>query len=181
MVDSVHPSGTAAKVSAAVSFVIPSAAEDLWCAPGSRTRVSVPLVHPQNRHPERSASPIYRVTQRLWRGVEGPRRCSSYPPLLEVFQPLSPHRAGSNHQVRITAHLVVGFRWSKSSEQRDEMKIAGVLRLRATSAVSRDKLVRRFAQDDDFVVELTERKPLCGSRDAHAALSSAAWQESGWG
>src|SRR5271168_2365258 len=29
---------------------------------------------PQNRHPERSASPIYRVRKRLWRGVEGPRR-----------------------------------------------------------------------------------------------------------
>ena len=29
---------------------------------------------PQNRHPERSASPIARVIQRLWRGVEGPRR-----------------------------------------------------------------------------------------------------------
>ena len=27
---------------------------------------------PQNRHPERSASRIYRVTQRLWRAVEGP-------------------------------------------------------------------------------------------------------------
>jgi hypothetical protein len=33
----------------------------------------------QSRHPERSASQIYRVTQRLWRGVEGPRRCFSYP------------------------------------------------------------------------------------------------------
>jgi hypothetical protein len=30
---------------------------------------------PQNRHPERSASQIDCVTQRLWRGVEGPRRC----------------------------------------------------------------------------------------------------------
>jgi hypothetical protein len=39
--------------------------------PGSRTKVSVPLALPQNRHPERSASPIDRVTQRLWRGVEG--------------------------------------------------------------------------------------------------------------
>jgi hypothetical protein len=29
---------------------------------------------PQNRHPERSASQMDRVTQRLWRGVEGPRR-----------------------------------------------------------------------------------------------------------
>ena len=34
---------------------------------------------PQNRHPERSASQMDRVTQRLWRGVEGPRRCLIYP------------------------------------------------------------------------------------------------------
>jgi hypothetical protein len=33
---------------------------------------------PQNRHPERSASQIYRMKQRLWRGVEGPRRRLSY-------------------------------------------------------------------------------------------------------
>src|SRR5580658_7109010 len=32
--------------------------------PRSRTKVSVPLVLPQNRHPECSASPIDRVTQR---------------------------------------------------------------------------------------------------------------------
>jgi hypothetical protein len=30
----------------------------------------------QSRHPERSASPIYRKQGALWRGVEGPRRCS---------------------------------------------------------------------------------------------------------
>jgi hypothetical protein len=42
--------------------------------PGSRTKVSVPLVPPQTRHPERSAPPIDRVTLHLWRGVEGPRR-----------------------------------------------------------------------------------------------------------
>jgi hypothetical protein len=30
---------------------------------------------PQTRHPERSASQIDRMTQRFWRGVEGPRRC----------------------------------------------------------------------------------------------------------
>ena len=40
--------------------------------PGSRTKVSVPLVLPQNRHPERSASKIYRLTQDLKRGVEEP-------------------------------------------------------------------------------------------------------------
>ena len=40
---------------------------------------------PQNRHPERSASPIYRVTQHLWRGVEGPRRCLSYSCCSELF------------------------------------------------------------------------------------------------
>jgi hypothetical protein len=33
--------------------------------PGSRTKVCVLLVLPQNRHPERSASPIDRVIQRL--------------------------------------------------------------------------------------------------------------------
>ena len=51
--------------------------------PGSRTKVSVPLVLPQTRHPacpglpwERSASQIDLVTQLLWRGVEGPRRCA---------------------------------------------------------------------------------------------------------
>jgi hypothetical protein len=38
---------------------------DLQCAPAPGTKVSVPLVLPQNRHPERSASPIYRAIQRL--------------------------------------------------------------------------------------------------------------------
>jgi hypothetical protein len=36
-------------------FVIPSVAEGSAVRPGSRTKVSVPLVPPQNRHPERSA------------------------------------------------------------------------------------------------------------------------------
>src|ERR1700684_3605872 len=30
---------------------------------------------PQGRHPERSASQIYHLTEGLWRAVEGPRRC----------------------------------------------------------------------------------------------------------
>ena len=34
---------------------------------------------PQGSHPERSASQIYRLTEGLWRGVEGPRRCLIYP------------------------------------------------------------------------------------------------------
>ena len=40
---------------------------------------------PQNRHPERSASQIYRVTERLWRGVEGPRGCLSYSCCSKLF------------------------------------------------------------------------------------------------
>ena len=40
---------------------------------------------PQNRHPERSASQIDCVTQCLWRGVEGPRRCLFYPCCSELF------------------------------------------------------------------------------------------------
>jgi hypothetical protein len=47
----------------------------------------------QNRHPERSASQIHRVTQRLWRGVEGPRGCLSYPCRSELFNHRSPNRA----------------------------------------------------------------------------------------
>jgi hypothetical protein len=58
--------------------------------PGFRTKVSVPLVLPQNRHPERSASQLDRLTQRLWRGVEGPRRCSSYPCCSELFNHQAP-------------------------------------------------------------------------------------------
>ena len=40
--------------------------------------LSSPLGDPaprQSRHPERSASQIYRKQRALWRGVEGPRRC----------------------------------------------------------------------------------------------------------
>src|SRR3984893_9008269 len=33
------------------------------------------LFTPQSRHPERSAARIYRITDGLWRAVEGPRRC----------------------------------------------------------------------------------------------------------
>jgi hypothetical protein len=39
---------------------------------GSRTKVSVPFVLPQNRHPERSALQTYRLTEDLRRGVEEP-------------------------------------------------------------------------------------------------------------
>jgi hypothetical protein len=53
--------------------------------PSSDTKVSVPLVLPKNRHPERSASHIYRVIQRLERGVEGPRRCFVYLCCSELF------------------------------------------------------------------------------------------------
>jgi hypothetical protein len=38
-----------------------------------KTLVFCIFTSPQKRHPERSASQMYRVTQRLWRGVEGPR------------------------------------------------------------------------------------------------------------
>ena len=42
---------------------------------GFRTKVSVPFVLPQTRHPERSAPQMDRVTKRSLRAVEGPRRC----------------------------------------------------------------------------------------------------------
>jgi hypothetical protein len=57
---------------AALPFVIPSAAERPAVRPAPCTKVFVPLVLPQNRHPERSAPQICRVIQSLWRGVEEP-------------------------------------------------------------------------------------------------------------
>src|ERR1700677_3289769 len=36
---------------------------------------TVVLKLPQGRHPERSASQTYRLTEGLWRAVEGPRGC----------------------------------------------------------------------------------------------------------
>ena len=44
-----------------------------------------------------------------------------------------------------------GFGGRKAPSSMGKISIAGVLRLRATITVSRDKFVRRFAQDDDFV------------------------------
>src|ERR1700733_5926585 len=68
--------------------------------PGSRTKVSVPSVLPQNRHPERSATQTDRLTQRLWRGVEGPRRRSLYPCCPELFD----HRSPTTGSVLTTDH-----------------------------------------------------------------------------
>jgi hypothetical protein len=48
---------------------------------------------PQTRHPERSASQFDRVTQRLWRGAEGPRGCS-LTHAVRSFSTTEPHRAG---------------------------------------------------------------------------------------
>jgi hypothetical protein len=53
---------------------------------------------PQIRHPERSASQIYRVTQGVWRGVEEPvlsvaegtSEMLIWSPLFGAFQPLGP-------------------------------------------------------------------------------------------
>ena len=84
---------------------------------------------PQSRHPERSASQVYRVTQHLWRGVEGPRRYLSYRCCSRLFHHRSPRTgsfsgdanveracaASENVEVavrysRMLAVLVVGFR-----------------------------------------------------------------------
>ena len=176
--------------------------------PGPRTKVSVPLVLPQNRHPaaaavERSASLIYRVTQRLWRGVEGdgllttvygsgrvrqvrqsvPRRCRFYlccssfsateaaPDGPATVVSLGPRTKNflASRQILLSGR---GGRKAPSSIGKIgtaevlRLRSGQALRLRATSAVSRDKSVRRFAQDDDSVGELTERRALCGSRGA---------------
>jgi hypothetical protein len=52
--------------------------------------------------------------------------------------------------------LFSGFGGRKGPSSMGKISTAGVLRLRATSAVSRDRSVRRSAQDDDFVGVLTK-------------------------
>ena len=67
----------------------------LSVAEGTSAVLSLPMLlvgmfcskDPQNRHPERSASQMGPVTQRWWRGVEGPRQRLIDPLLLLAFQP----------------------------------------------------------------------------------------------
>src|SRR6202041_355137 len=58
-----------------------------------------------------------------------------------------------------TADPVVGLRGRKAPSSMGKISTAEVLRLRATSAVSRDQSVRRSAQDDDSVGVLTRNLP----------------------
>jgi len=71
---------------------------------------------------------------------------------------------------------VLGLRCRKGSNSMGRISIAGVLRLRATSAVSRDKSVRRSPQDDDFVGILTKnilnKLALMGLRPGLSSASS---------
>jgi hypothetical protein len=127
---------------------------------------------PQSRHPERSASQIYRVTQRSWRAVEGPRRCLSYSYCSELLIRRSPHRQeltsislGLGMEEDYSAP-VLRLRWWKDPSSMDKISTAEVLRFRATSAVSRDKSVRRSAQDDDFERILT--KNIVNKHSSHA-------------
>jgi hypothetical protein len=52
--------------------------------------------------------------------------------------------------------LFSGLDGRKDLSSMRNISTAGVLRLRATSAVSRDKAVRRSAQDDNFVGIMTK-------------------------
>jgi len=138
----------------------------------------------QNRHPacpgvpwERSAAQIYRPTQRLWRGVEGPRRRLSSPCRSELFNHQSPTTGSCCGTQLMAGHSTMlesswfpapgkvrgrfarcGLPRLKNSAEHRPTSIAGVLRLRATIAVSADESARRFAQDDGFVGGLKKEK-----------------------
>jgi hypothetical protein len=58
-----------------LSFVIPRACDFLDLSCFLHIQPAVLQAPQQSRHPERSASQIYRKQRALWRGVEGPRRC----------------------------------------------------------------------------------------------------------
>jgi hypothetical protein len=101
-------------------LVIPSAAEGPAVHPAPAQRS--PFVLPQNRHPERSASQIDRLTLRLWRAVEGPRRCLFHPCCSELFGHRSPtttkvlsfrpHHRFRNTLRTLHHHPILGFQSS---------------------------------------------------------------------
>ena len=75
------------------------------------------------------------------------------PMLFGAFQPLNGTgraRYGFSLGPR-TQILLLDFGGRKAPSSMGKISTAEVLRLRATSAVTRDQSVRRFAQDDDFV------------------------------
>ena len=118
---SVHPIRRLLIKVTALPFVIPSAVEGSAVRPGSHTKVSVPLVLPQNRHPERSASPIYHLTQCLWRvveepvlsGVEGTSAVLSHSCCSELFN----HRARTGRARHGLSELPAGWKrcWAQQS------------------------------------------------------------------
>src|ERR1700733_13132685 len=63
---------------------------------------------PQNRHPERSASQIDCVIQRLWRVVEGSRRCLFCPCCSELFDHRSPTTGSATPPIRLEHELKPG-------------------------------------------------------------------------
>ncbi len=107
------------------------------------------------------------------------------PMLFGVFQPPRPAPGGPAYGFfpcgLRTSKSCCGDSSSKSSEQHRNISTAEVLRLRATSAVSRDQSVRRCAQDDESVGELTERRPLCGSRGEPQILGFGPKEQPTWG
>jgi hypothetical protein len=82
----------------------------------------------------------------------------NFPMLPEAFRPQKPDNRiccdtqdASNFLVLGPREKLCRARWLKAPGSMGKLSIAEVLRLRATSAVSRDKSASRSAQDDDLV------------------------------
>jgi hypothetical protein len=150
---------------------------------------------PQSRHPERSASPIYRVIQPL---VARSRRTSAVlvlPMLLGAFRLLKPdNRICCDTHLMVTGIVFMHCNHLPSQVCSKSLNSGLIVRMRLPGktvagppgvgsvveklrtawvrqaqpgsfdsappkAVSRDKSVRRSAQDDDFVGVLTKKHP----------------------
>ncbi len=129
----------------------------------------IPSKHPQNRHPERSASRIYRIRGGF---MARSRRTSGLLTLAYrswLFNQRSQRRASD-----FVPHLMDGYLWPESSEEHLPKNIAGVLRLRAVAPSLCDRFATRSAQDDGWVRALKKyvsgRLALTGLRPG---LSSA--------
>jgi len=129
----------------------------------------------QNRHPERSASQIYRVNRaRLARSRRTPKMLTLTMPFAP-FQPPKPALGGSatvfarGPRTRTGSILRCPAARStdlgmESSQEHLPTSIAEVLRLRAIKPSVCNRAAKRFAQDDDFVGALKKNIPKIGRK-----------------
>ena len=109
------------------------------------------FIPPQSRHPERSAARIYRITDGLWRAVEGPRRClladalPSFPATNDSPNRAKPARSLPGAPRRFIVGLPSILPW-RGSRRTPSILLAYAVQARFTSASPASPYPRRYMQ-----------------------------------